>query len=86
MHLPPSMTHRNRLAAHLVPPPPHPAAQAGLSAAVQLAQQAGGALSDAAHAAVAPLVVFEGSAYVNFAFWAVLLLFTYNLIVLAPRQ
>jgi hypothetical protein len=57
-----------------------------MSAAAALAQQAGAAAGAAGHAAVAPLALFEGGGFANVAFWAVLLLFAFNLIVLAPRQ
>jgi hypothetical protein len=60
--------------------------QAGLSTAVDLAQQAGVAVGDGVRGAAAPFALFDGAAATNVLFWAVLLLFCYNLIVLAPRQ
>lgn len=63
-----------------------PPRQAGAATALQLAQSAAGAVGDGLHAAAAPLAVFDAGWGTNLLFWAVCVLFLYNLVVLAPRQ
>jgi hypothetical protein len=67
------------------PRPPPPKRQAGAAAALQAAGSAAEAVAGGVRASVAPLDVF-GSWGQSLLFWAVLALFCYNLLVLAPRQ
>ena len=60
--------------------------QAGANAALNLAKQAAGAVGSGVQGALAPFDVFNGDGLGNFLFWAVLALFLYNVVVLAPRQ
>lgn len=64
--------------------PPPAAPQDGLAKSLQLAQGAAAAADRAVHALLAPFALFDG-AWTNVLFWAVLLMFSYVL-VLAPRQ
>ncbi|GBF98725.1 hypothetical protein Rsub_11274 [Raphidocelis subcapitata] len=73
------------LRAPQLQPPSEQALQEGLGKSLQLAQGVAGAVNDAFHAALAPFALFDGL-WPNLLFWLVLALFSFNLIVLAPRQ